>query len=178
MNGSIQSGTESSIDRRLFFIVRVVLGLIAFPIVTLLVAMGLTEGLIAVGRSEGHEVGGILFATISGVIIGLATSVFIGWKSDVMFRKSLVLLRTGLREPVVSCIEFGVVGALLFGGVMLAGILLFGHARPASWSFDRIPTWMALGSAIFVVVGLPVGLWRKRRRSSSAQDGPAAPAPG
>jgi hypothetical protein len=169
MNGSTQSETESSIDRRLFFIARVVLGLIVFPIVTLLVAMGLTEVLVAVGRSENHEVGGVVFASISGVIVGLTTSVLIGWKSGVIFRKSLVLLRTGLREPVVSCIEFGVVGALLFGGVMLVGILLLGHARPVGWSFDRIPTWMALGSAIFLIGGSPVGLWRKPRRSPSAQ---------
>jgi hypothetical protein len=169
MNGEQQSEREFPVDRRLFFIVRVVLGLILFPVVTLLMAAVFTELLTAAKLSENHENSGLLFVTIASAIVGIATSVLIVWKSGGLFRKLLVSMRSKLPEPVHSCIEFGVLGGLLFGGIMVAGILLLGHTRPAGWDFNRVLPSMGLGFALFLLGGLPVGIWRKRRSGSSLQ---------
>lgn len=169
MNGNQQRGREFLLDRRLFFTVRVVLGLILFPIVTLLVVSVVTEGLVAVGLFQSHLEAGTAFVIILGAIVGLATSAIVVWKSGDIFRKALDLMRSKLPEPVHSCIEFGILGSLLFGGAMVAGILLLGHTRPIGWDFNRVLPSMGLGFAVFLIGGLPVGLWRKSRRSSSAQ---------
>jgi hypothetical protein len=128
--------------------------------------MGLAEILVTVGVAEGHEVEALAFGTISGVIVGLATSTLVVWKAGNGFRNLLQSMRSRLPEPIALCIEFSVAGALLFGGGMLAGILLLGHTRPADWDFVRIPAWMGAGFTIFLFGGgLPAGLMRRRRRS-------------
>ena len=38
-----------------------------------------------------------------------------------------------------SCVLIGVVGALILGGGMAAGILLLGHTRPFGWASGRDP---------------------------------------
>ncbi len=167
MNGNQQSEREVPFDRRLFFTVRVVLGLIVFPFVTLLVAALLSELLSAAQLPENHENSGLLFVTIASAVVGIATSVLVVWKSGGQFRRLLIAMRSKLPEPVHSCIEFGVLGGLLFGGVMIAGILLLGHTRPVGWDFDRVLPSMGLGFALFLLGGLPVGIWRKRRGGSS-----------
>jgi hypothetical protein len=144
---------------------RVLLGLILFPVVTLLAVAGVIEVLAAVGLSKSHEAGTLAFGILSGLIVGLATSTLVIWKSGNAFR-TLSLLRPRFSEPIASCIEFGVAGALLIGGGMLAAILLLGHTRPADWDFDRIPASMGVGFTVFLLGGgLPVGLIRRRRRS-------------
>lgn len=169
MNSGQERDRGFPFDRHIFFSVRVVLGLILFPVVTLLVAAILTEILTASKLSQNHESAGLAFITIASAFVGLATSGFAVWKSGRVSRSLLMSIRAKLPEPVHSCIEFGIFGALLFGGVMLAGILLLGHARPIGWDFNRVLPSMALGFALFLIGGLPVGLWRKRRRGSSAQ---------
>jgi hypothetical protein len=146
-------------------LVPAVLALLAFPVVTFLVAMGLAGILVAARLSVEHIEGELLFTTVTGAIVGLATSVFIVWKSGSVLHGILALMRSRLPEPFVSCLEFSVTGAFLFGGVMLAVILLLGHTRPIGWNFDRILPTMGFGFVLFFAVGLPVGLVRKRRRN-------------
>jgi hypothetical protein len=71
--------------------------------------------------------------------------------------------RLHVPEPVHSCIILGGVGAFAFGGVLFAAILLLGHERPMGWEFSRIPPLMGLSFVLFSIVGLPVGLSKRRR---------------
>ncbi len=146
MRSGQQSEQGTGLDRPLSLMLRIVFGLILFPVVTLLAVAGTTEVLVAVGWSASHEAGAVAFGIISGVIVGLATSTLAVWKSGNVFRNLLPSLRSRVPEPIASCIEFSVVGALLFGGGMLAGILLLGHTRREGWGIDRIPASMGLGS--------------------------------
>jgi len=155
-----QTDVENPLERLLFFIASAVLALVLLPVVTLLVAGGLTEILVAVGLSK-NDVAAVAFATISGVVVGLATSALVAWKSHSGLRKILSFTRLRLPEPIPSCIEFGVVGALVSGGAILAVILLLGHTRPEGWDLDRILPSMGLGFALFLLAGLSVGLMRR-----------------
>jgi hypothetical protein len=166
MNANPGRGTP--LDRGLSLLARVALGLAVFPVVTLLVAAVVAEALVALGISQSHVEGEIAFMAVFSILTGLAVSVLLVRKSGRVFRRALDLARAKLPEPVRSCVRFGILGALLSGGIMVAGILLLGHTRPIGWDFNHVLPSMALGFAVFVIGGLPVGLWRKRRRSSSA----------
>lgn len=139
------------LDRVLSSIAAVVLGLVLSPVIAVL-------GFIVWYEAGGKNSGGI-FASV----VGIAAFILIVWKSGGILRRILERARSTFPEPIQSCIEFSVVGAFLFGGVMLAGILLLGHTRPIGWEFDRVLPSMALGFAVFFVAGLPVGLLRRRK---------------
>lgn len=158
---------ESLVDRILSLVVPVVVAIVLFPIATLLVAMMLTKILVAVGLYEKHMVMGLVLAGVSGAMVGLAVSIVVARKFGGALRKLGVLIGPRLPEPFMSCIEFGVAGSALLGGLMLTIILLLGHARPAGWDFQYVLPMMGVGFALFVVVGLPVGLWRRRQGASS-----------
>jgi ABC-type multidrug transport system permease subunit len=125
--------------------------------------MALTKILVAVGLYENHVVGGLAFVTIFGAVVGLAVSIVVAWKLGGVLRKLAALVGSRLPEPFLSCIEFGVAGSVLLGGLMLATILLLGHARPAGWDFQNVLPLMVLGFGLFLVAGLTVGLWRRRQ---------------
>lgn len=109
------------------------------------------------------EAGGTDSGGIAGIVAGIAVFTLIVWKSGALFQRAFDTAHARLSEPIASCLLFGAVGALLFGGVMLAGILLLGHTRPVGWDFDRIPHLMALGFTVFAVAGLAVGFLKRRR---------------
>jgi hypothetical protein len=163
MNGTQHRNTELSLNQVLLLGVRIVAGLIVFPIVTLLSMSVVSELLSFFKLSQNHENAQLTFAFIASALIGLSVATLTVLKSGGVFRNLLVGVRTRIPEPAHSCIEFGVVGALLFGGIMLAGILLLGHTRPTGWDFNRVLPSMAVGFTLFLIGGLPVGLWRRRR---------------
>jgi hypothetical protein len=160
-------GKRSPLDRILSLVVPVVVAIVLFPIATLIVAMTLTKILVAVDLYENHVVGGLALAAASGAIVGLAVSIVVVRKLGGVLRKLGALVGSRLPEPFMSCIEFGVTGSALLGGLMLTIILLLGHARPAGWDFQNVLPMMGLGFALFLVVGLPVGLWRRRQGATS-----------
>ena len=114
------------------------------------------------------QLGGRNSGGICGSVAGFASFVLIVWKSDFIFQKLLDAMRK-FPEPFRSSLEFGIVGGLLFGGVMLVGILFLGHTRPIGWDFNRVLPSTGLGFTLFVIGGLLVGTFRKRRRDSSTQ---------
>ena len=72
MNSDEQTEQGESLDRRLFLMLRVLLGLILFPVVTLLAVAGITEVLVAVGLSKSQQAGTLAFGVLSGAIVGLS----------------------------------------------------------------------------------------------------------
>jgi hypothetical protein len=133
-----------------------VLGLLFFPFIAAILAGEL--GKLGVG---------LLVSVIVGGVAGILTFILIVWKSGTWFRKLLNLVLSGVHEPMRSCLEFGLLGALIVGGAALAAILFLGHTRPAGWELNRLPELMGVGFAIFFIVGLRVGLDRRARKNSS-----------
>lgn len=144
-------------ERVLSVVISVVFALVVAPIVGL------------IGGIAWLEFGGKEFGGAFAFIVGVAAFVLIVWKSAGAFRNLLGVIRSKLQEPARSCVQFALSGGLLFGGVMLTGIFLLGHTRPIGWDFDHVLPSMAFGSAVFLVCGLPVGIWRKRRLGSSPE---------
>jgi hypothetical protein len=101
---------------------------------------------------------------IAGFFIGIAVFSLLVWKSGTLFQKAFEAAHARQSEPIASCLLFGVVGSLLLGGGMAAGILLLGHTRPIGWDFDRIPLLMGVGFMVFAIAGFVVG--RRRRRTA------------
>lgn len=164
MSTTNKTGRVDGADRVILFGMRAVLIAVLFPAITLLAAMVLAEGLVRLGVSQSHEVGGVALVTVVGASVGLIASVLAARKSTGVLRQILEAGRPRAHEPLASCIEFGVAGAVLAGGVMLAGILFLGHARPSGWSLERTPFWMGISLVVGMAAGLPVGLLRRRRR--------------
>jgi hypothetical protein len=109
-----------------------------------------------------YEAGGKNSGGIIAIVVGCAVFVLTVWKAGGMLRNVQRATLSRLPEPLRSSVEFSFSGALLFGGVMVVGILLLGHTRPVGWEFDRVLPSMAWGAAIFLVVGLVVGLSRSQ----------------
>jgi len=95
------------------------LALVLSPVVGLFSAIAWFE-------AGGKDSGGIF-----GFVVGVVTFFLIVWKSRTVFRSLVAVMRSRLREPIASCIEFGVVGALVFGGVLL-GLFCFSAIRAQS----------------------------------------------
>ncbi len=114
-----------------------------------------------------YEAGG---GAASGMAVslgaGVAAFVLIVWKSRSLLRRLLGLMGAKVPEPIHSCIILGGVGAFSFGGILFAAILLLGHTRPMGWEFSRILPLMGLSFVLFSILGLPVGLSKRRRGSS------------
>ncbi len=92
----------------------------------LLVVFGATRSINS-GRSATALPGSTAASlSILTVLISIVVSIIVVWKSDNAFRKAVDYTRPKLPEPIQSCIEFGIVGGLLFAGVMVAGILISG----------------------------------------------------
>jgi len=137
-------------ERLLSRVAAIVLALVISPVI------GLLSG-IAWFEAGGKDSGGI-----AGFIVGIAVFALLVWKAGSLLQKVFERTRAGLPEPIASCLLFGVVGAVMLGGGMAAGILLLGHTRPEGWDFDRIPLWIGVGFMVFGVAGFVVG--RRRRR--------------
>jgi hypothetical protein len=137
-------------ERFLSHVVAVVLAFVVSPVIGLFSAIAWFE-------AGGKDSGGI-----AGFVVGIAVFTLLVWKSGTLFERVFEPARARLSEPISSCLLFGVVGALLLGGIMLTGILLLGHTRPMGWDFDRIPLLMGLGFMVFAVAGFVVGLRRRR----------------
>ena len=88
MNGNQQ---RDPLGRHLFFTVRVVLGMVLFPVVTFLVVIGVNEVLLAVGLFQSHVEGGAAFVTIVGAIVGLAISAIV-YGSPAVYSADLLIL--------------------------------------------------------------------------------------
>lgn len=139
-------------ERLLARVAAIVLALVISPVI------GLLSG-IAWFEAGGKNSGGI-----AGFIVGIVVFSLLVWKSDTLLQKAFETAHARLSEPIASCLLFGVVGSLLLGGGMAAGILLLGHTRPIGWDFDRIPLLMGVAFIVFAVAGLFVG--RRRRRTA------------
>ena len=151
----------------LFLIARLVLGVALFPAITILAALGLGEFMFAFGLSKSYELASAAFCTIGGAMIGAVVSVYVVRRSGFAFSSWREAIRPRLREPMASCLEFGFLGALISGGVLLSVIFLLGHARPAGWDLDRVLPTMGFGFILFSAVGLRLGLARRRKGGSS-----------
>jgi hypothetical protein len=142
-------------ERFLSSLASVVLGLVLFPVVMVIVLVG-WERVAGVG----------LLGTVVATAAGLAIFVLVVWKGHGMLRGGLYNLGSRFPEPLYSCLEIGVSGALAIGVFMAVPILLLGHTRPMGWEFDRIPRWMAFAFLVGLVCGLPLGIQRRRVRKS------------
>jgi hypothetical protein len=112
-----------------------------------------------------HYAGGglsVVGTVILPLLLNVAIFLLTVWKSGPFLHGFFNACRR-LPEPFCLSIELGSLGACLFGGVMLADILLLGHARPAGWELDRIPLVGLLGFTVFFTAGLLVGLLKRRR---------------
>ena len=134
-------------------LVSVVAGLVSFPVIMFLSAAGLFQ----VGL-------GPVLATAVGAVVGVAGFVLIVWKSGRVLRGFLGFIRSRLPEPLHTCIEFGGIGAFVVGSLMLAVILLLGHARPQGWEISGVLPAAGVGCGTGVALGFLVGLDRRRRR--------------
>ena len=127
----------------------VILALVISPVIGLLSAIAWFE-------AGWQDSGGI-----AGFIVGMVVFAFLAWKGGSLLQKAFETARGRLSEPTASCMLFGLVGALVLGGGMAAGILLLGHTRPIGWDFDKIPLWMGVGFVVFAVAGFVVGRRRQ-----------------
>lgn len=159
---SKQGHDEHELERRLFFGARVVAGLILFPVVTLIAAMLLTELLVVTKLMDSHLEGSLVFVTALGAVVGLATCAVVIWAPKTISQKIPNLARVKPPEPIASCLKFGSAGAILFGGPLLAAILILGHTRPIGWDFDKLPYLAGAGFIVVGVAGWRVGLEKKR----------------
>jgi hypothetical protein len=66
-----------------------------------------------------------------------------------------------LPEPIHTCIEFGVTGAFVVGGVTLGGIVMLGHLRPASFDWDHTLPVTSVSFLICSRLGWPIGVARR-----------------
>ncbi|MGA3041856.1 MAG: hypothetical protein ABSF54_13800 [Bryobacteraceae bacterium] len=139
-------------ERALSSVISVALGLVLSPFA------GLLAGVLWFEAGGGAESGMVV-----SLAAGVAALVLIVWKSRGVLRRFLGFMDAKVPEPVHSCIILGGVGAFAFGGVLFAAILLLGHERPMGWEFSRIPPLMGLSFVLFSIVGLPVGLSKRRR---------------
>jgi hypothetical protein len=154
-----------SAERLLSLAARVALSLVLFPAIAILAAIGLAEFTRAFGLFRSQEAADLAFCSIIGVVTGALTAFIAVRKAGGILRVWHDFLDSKLAEPLASCIEFGFLGATLFGGIVLAVIFLLGHTRPIGWDFDKVLPFMGFGFVIFLGVGLRVGLARRRRRS-------------
>ena len=143
-------GKNVTAERLFSRLAAIILALVISPVI------GLLSG-VAWFEAGGKDSGGL-----AGFIVGIAVFALFVWKAGPLFQRAFEASRTRLAEPIASCVLFGVVGALLLGGGMTAGILLLGHTRPVGWDFDRIPVWMGVGFVVFGVAGFVVGHRRRR----------------
>jgi hypothetical protein len=135
------------LERVLSYIMSVAVTMVLSPIIGFL---GGITWYLAGGKSSGE---GFFF-------FGFASCALIIWKMPDLLFKLLKIMGSKLTEPVLSCVQFGSVGALLIGGVMTAGILFLGHTRPEWWDFETIGPLMIVGFGALGFVGWRIGLGR------------------
>jgi hypothetical protein len=132
----------------------VILGLVSLPITFALV---IWVSLRAGARDLGAQM-------VVAFVISAAVLVFVVWKAPAMLERVLDRLRYRIPEPIFSCLTAGTTGALLLGSLMAIPILLLGHTRPEGWDLDSIPPYIAGAFLVGVILGIPMGLERRRDR--------------
>ncbi len=140
---------------------RIVSILISFVLAIVLLPVAAFVGGALWFEAAGNPAYGMLAALATGVLSLALVARLSGWP----LRYALKILHRLLPEPFFSSLEFGLLGAFL-GSLMLPVILVLGHQRPVGLELNGVLPAVAICFAACAVIGLLVGL-RRRRRSAS-----------